>query len=403
MTAPQRVLVVHTRYRQPGGEDRVFAQEVALLRGLGLDVEVFEADNAELEGRSAAALAALTVWNGAAAREVAARVARHRSEVVHIHNTFPLLSPSVVAAARRAGAAVVQTWHNYRLGCVNGLLFRDGHPCEDCLGRPVALSGVAHACYRDSRPASLAVAAMQLAHRGLGTYRRGVDRHIALTPTMRLILVRMGLPPEHVTVKPNFIVPPAPPLSPATVPPLDGAPYALFAGRLSEEKGVRVALAAWAHHAPGLPLLVAGGGPLEAEVRAMAARLPDVHVLGQVEHAGVLDLMREAHALVMPSLWQEPFGLTVLEAFSVGLPVVAARLGAPSALVDDGRTGRLVRPNDPADLARALRTSLADPAGWARLREQARQDYLAHYTPETNGVALLAVYRDALARRRGRA
>ncbi|MEF2278525.1 glycosyltransferase family 4 protein [Deinococcus sp. YIM 134068] len=390
------VLVVHNFYRQPGGEDEVFRAETRELARQGVNVHTFTVHNDDLRGHSAAGTARATIWNPAPARALSALVREHGIDVVHFHNTFQVVSPAAYRAVRGAGAAVVQTLHNYRLLCAAATLYRDGHPCGDCLGKTPPWPAVRHACYRGSRAASGVVAAMQTTHRLLGTYDRAVDLYITLTDQMRDVYVRGGLPGNKLVVKSNFL---------AEDPGVGGGDgsYALFAGRLTPEKGVRTLLTAWRESGLGerLPLRVVGDGPLAGEVEAAARSGSGVEFLGQRPHADVLELMRGARLLVFPSEWPEPFGLTLIEALATGLPVVAGHIGSAATLVEHGHTGRHFRPGDPADLAAQVRWLLDHPEDFAPMRGHARRAYEANYTAPANVRALLDLYRRAIRQRAG--
>jgi hypothetical protein len=195
-----RQLLVHNRYQQPGGEDAVFEAEAALLQRHGHDVEQWVEDNREIPTTPTARLAAHTVWSSPAVRRLEAILHRTRPEVVHFHNTFPLISPAAYVTCRRQGVPVVQTLHNYRLICPNAMLFRDGHPCEECVGRVVPWPGVVHACYRGSRAQTAVAAAMLATHRVRGTWTRDVDVYVALTQFARGKFLRGGLPETRIVV-----------------------------------------------------------------------------------------------------------------------------------------------------------------------------------------------------------
>lgn len=382
-----RVLLVHNHYQQPGGEDQVFREEGALLERFGHTVFRYVLHNDDVEGIGRAALAARTLWSRPAYRDVERIVRAEGIEVVHVHNTLPLASPAVYWAARKAGAAVVQTLHNFRLLCPGATLFRDGRPCTECLGR-LPLPAVRHACYRGSRSATAAVAAMLTAHRALGTWRRAVDRYIALTPFARDLFVRGGLPAAKVVVKPNFL---------GEDPGVGkgGGGFVLFVGRLSPEKGVGTLIEAWRRY-PGLPpLKVVGDGPLAADVQAAP-----VDWLGAQPREDVLALMRAADLLVFPSQWGEGMPMVLVEALACGLPIVASDHGAMATMVDE-EAGRRVPPGDPDALAAAVRALMDDAPLRARLRGGARRCYEAHYTAAHNHDLLLQIYRDAFAERYG--
>jgi glycosyltransferase involved in cell wall biosynthesis len=383
-----KVLLLHNYYRNPGGEDVVFAKEGALLEAHGHTVVRLSEHNDSI-GSNGFKIAGQTLWNQASLRRVRQAVAEHRPDLIHAHNTFPLLSPSVYFAGRAAGVAIVQTLHNYRLLCSNANLMRDAVPCEECLHQRSVLPAILHACYRSSRPATAAVATMLAAHHAVGTWERRIDFFIALSSFSKAKFVEGGFPSDRIAVKENFVeVPSASPTA--------GGPFALFAGRLSEEKGIRTLLDAWQQQLP-LPLIVAGDGPLRTLTWSS-----QVTVLGHQPSQSVTDLMAAATALIFPSTCYETSPLTILEAFACGLPVIASDLGAMRELVDNGRTGLLFRPGDPADLARTVRWAFDHPADLAAMRIEARREYEAKYTPERNYTMLMDIYRAAMERARER-
>lgn len=383
-----RVVVAHNHYQQPGGEDQVFAAEAALLEARGHDVTRYAVHNRAVEGMGRLALARATVWNGAQYRQLRALFRRLRPDVVHVHNTLPLLSPAVYDAAKAEGAAVVQTLHNYRLVCPSALLLRDGVPCELCVGKPVPWPGVVHACYRGSRAATAAVAASLGFHRLRGTYRERVDRYIALTQFAKGRFVAGGLPPERIVVKPNFLA--QDPGAGAG----DGG-CALFVGRLSPEKGLGVLMRAWDLLGGRMPLRIAGGGPMAEEVAAWAAGAPGVTMLGHLPPTDVAREMQAASVLVVPSIWYEGFPMTVVEAMAVGTPVVASRLGALEEIVRHERTGLLFESGDAAALASAIRWVVSNAGAVRDMRATSRGEYLERFTAEASYAQLLRIYQDA--------
>ncbi len=310
-----------------------------------------------------------------------------RPDVVHFHNTFPLISPSAYAACRAAGVPVVQTLANYRLLCPGATFVRDGRPCEDCTRHAVPWPGVLHRCYRDGAAATATVAAMLVTHRLLRTWTRMVDVFVAPTDFARRKFVEGGLPERRVRVKPNFVDPD---------PGVGGhrGDYALFAGRLSTEKGVDTLLRAWGRLGVAAPpLKVVGAGPLEATLAEGAP--PAVEALGWRPRVEVLALMKEAAFLVFPSDCYESFGLGMAEAFATGLPVIASRRGAMAEVVEDGRTGLHFEPGDADDLAAKVVWARAHRAELARMGRTARLEYEARYTPARNHELLADIYRAA--------
>ena len=378
------IVVAHNFYQQTGGEDQVFAAEVDLLRRNGHRVETFVLHNDAVDSMGKVRALAATLWNRESYRSLRDLVHRSGAGVVHFHNTFPLISPAGYQAARDAGAAVVQTLHNFRLICPCALLYRDGHTCELCVGRNLAWPGIRHKCYRDSFTATTAVATMVSAHRAMGTYHRLVDLYIAPSPSARAKLIGGGLPADRILVKPNFV--PDPGVGSG------GGGFALFAGRLSHEKGLETLLEAWEVLGDLLPLKIIGDGPLAPLVAAATKRQPNVQWLGHRPLQDVYDLLGQAAFGLLPSRCYETFGRVAVEAFAKGTPVIASRHGAMADLVEHGRTGALFEPGNPADLAAKVRAMLADDGLHTTMRAQARQEYESHYTSQQNYHQLMDIY-----------
>lgn len=384
-----KVLLCHNIYQQPGGEDGVFNDERWLLESRGHEVLCYTLHNDAIDSMPRLRVARKTFYNQESYAAVAALIEQHRPAVVHCHNIFPLISPSVYQAARERGVAVVQTLHNYRLLCPKAVLMRDGQVCEDCLLRRFALPAVVHGCYRGSRLGSAVVAGMTAWHRHCGTWHDQVDRYIALTEFAREKFIAGGLPAEKLAVKPNFVHP-----DPGQG--VGQGNFAVFVGRLAVEKGIDCLLEAWSQHEPPLPLKIIGDGPLADRVQAAAAEVPQIEWLGRLPPARVCEIVGDARMLIMPSTWYETFGRTITEAFSKGTPVVASRLGAMQELVKDGRTGLLFSPGDAADLAAKVRRLAADNKLHEAMRNAARQQFEQHYTAERNYSQLIAIYEQAL-------
>jgi glycosyltransferase involved in cell wall biosynthesis len=364
-----------------------------MLESRGLDVALLESDNAEISGAlDQLRIGVGAVYSRAGKRRVAAELARFRPDVMHVHNFFPMFSPAVYFAAREKGVPVVQTLHNYRLVCPKALLFRDGHVCEDCLGA-VPLPAVWHGCYRGSRLATVPVATMVAVHRALGTWSSMVDAYIALTEFSRKKLAEGGLPAEKLFVKPNFVHP-----TPAIGNGEDG--YALFVGRLSEEKGVSTLLAAWKQLAAEIPLKIVGNGQLADMVKSATKESRGIEWLGQVSRERVMELMQRAWLLIFPSIVYETFGMSIAEAFAVGLPPVASNLGVMSTMVRNRQTGLHFRPGDADDLVAQVRWARSHPETLQEMRRAARQEFEAKYTADRNYDRLLNIYQTAIQRAR---
>ncbi len=374
-----RVLVAHNAYQQRGGEDMVVDAEVALLREHGHDVELLHRHNDELASLPAAAAAMQTLWSARTGDELRALVRRFRPQVVHVHNTFPLLSPSLYWACAAERIPVVQTLHNFRLACPQAMFLREGRICEDCLGR-TPLPALRHACYRNSRPQTAVLVGMLALHRALGTWRDKVAVYIALNEFCRRKFVAAGLPEDRMVVKPNFVASP--------VPADTHRSGFLFVGRLSEEKGIATLVRAWRQAALDADLLVAGAGPQ----RDMLDGVPHLTPLGALPLAEVQALMPRSLALVLPSIWYENFPRTLVEAFGAGLPVIASRIGALAELVSDGQTGLLFDAGDASSLATRLAWAQAHPTEMRQMGLRARAVYEAEFAPQRNLEQLLAIY-----------
>ena len=373
-----RILVVHNRYLNHGGEDESFAAEVALLRIHGHYVDEYVEDNRRIKSLGMARSALRTIWSAEAYAKVRRLIRDNEYDLVSVQNWFPLVSPSVYYAARSMGVPVIQTLRNFRLMCLNGLFLRDDRVCEDCIGRAVAWPGVRHACYRGSHAASAVVASMLAIHRLIGTWKGKVDRYIALNDFVRDKHVSGGLPVDRVVVKPNFL---------AEDPGFGtgSGNYALFVGRLSREKGVDTLVKAWRIlGAAAPPLKIIGTGPLARALAADAAGQSSIEWIGQQPGAEVMRQLHDARVLVFASRWHENFPRVILEALACGVPVIAPRLGAVASLVRDGQTGLLFEPGDEGALAERVSWLWTHPAERDAMARAARRDYLDHYTADAN-------------------
>lgn len=397
--------MVHNRYRERGGEESVYEAESRLLEAYGHHVIRYEQDSRETEDVSAVRLAARSVWSVGDHREIGDIVRREQVRVAHFHNTFPLISPAAHHAARGAGAAVVQTLHNFRLLCPGGLFLRDGAPCEKCLGRAVPWPAIVHRCYRDSAAASTVVTGMLTAHRVMRTWQTQVDAFIALSRFARERFVAGGLPADRMHVSGGGMELPAGMQATSTgiVPGAAAAAgaYFLYVGRLEQEKGVGVLLDAWQRLSQDVELRIIGDGGLRERVTAAAAADTRIRWLGATPRDQVLEQMRGAYALVFPSLCYENFPGVLAEAQAMALPVIASALGSGAEVVTDGKFGVLFDAGDAMALAAAVVSLRSDPEQRARLAVRARARYEETLTPDRVHGRLLNIYESALAHRHG--
>lgn len=391
-----RVLLVHNFYGNsaPSGENQVFEAECYLLRRRGIEVAEFARYSDEIRAKGAWGAiqgAVSTPWNPLAARALQRVVAAFQPDIVHVHNTFPLLSPAVFHAIGQQ-AARVMTLHNYRLFCPAAIPMRAGKVCTECLDRRSVLPAFQHGCYRNSRLATAPLALSVALHRALGTWTNQVDAFVALTEFQRQLMVDAGLPACRVHVKPNFY-----PGSPGVVPWALRKPYIVFAGRLTVEKGVANLVRAWQLWGINAPeLRVVGGGVLRAEMEKMAAGLP-VRFLGQLSAAEAQKQIAEASLLVLPSEAFEGFPMVVREAFAFGTPAAVSGLGPLPSIVKHGESGVVFDPGNPASLLQELRSAWHTPGLLEQLGRGARRAFEAHYTEDSNYSTLMAIYGNALA------
>jgi len=387
-----KIVLVHNRYREAGGEDVVFESERRLLEGAGHQVIAYERSNAELQDESPVqrvVIARRMVWSSETRSEFASILDKERPEIVHIHNTFMVISPSIYSACSERKIPVIQTLHNFRLICPAGTFFRDGRICNECVDHTL-LQSIRHGCYRNSRAATGAVALMLAFHRALETWRTSVTRFIALTQFAKEKFVEAGLPSEKFVVKPNFAEPDPKERS-------GPGEYAVYTGRLTKDKGLRVLLDGWHRLPKPYPLQIVGDGPeraaLEAQVREL--KLSGVTFRGWLPRGEAIETVKGARFSVVPSLWYEGFPMCVVEAFACGTPVLSSRLGGLKEIVQDHATGLHFNPGDAGDLAAKVEWGWCRPEELVRMGRTARRTYEASYTAEKNYSQLLSIYKQS--------
>ncbi len=389
-----KIVLVHNAYQQPGGEDVVVASERRLLENEGHHVIPYLRSNTELQDASALQRIAIVprmVWSTDSRCDFAAILDKERPDVVHIHNTFMVISPSIYSACSERQIPVVQTLHNFRLLCPNANFYRDGHVCEECVDHGL-LRGVQHGCYRNSKAATASVALMLAVHRKLHTWRDSVTRFIALTEFAREKFVAAGFPSDKFTVKPNFVDPD--PCERARA-----GDYAVFVGRLAEDKGLGVLLDAWKQLRAPCPLQIIGEGPERAalETQARDLQLSGVNFRGRLARSDAMAAIKNARFIVVPSTWYETFGMCIAESFACGTPVLCSRLGAMAEIVTDNCTGLHFTPGDAQDLARKVEWAWEHPAELVKMGRAGRAKYESDFTAARNYALLMQVYDQALA------
>jgi len=389
-----KIILVHCHYQQPGGEDVVFEQERKILERAGHEVILYQRSNYEVDeypGVKRLVLLKEAVWSGETRETFSELLRKEKPDLVHVHNTWIMISPSIYSACQEAGVPVVQTLHNYRLLCPVGTFFRDGQVCEECLEHTLWRS-LRNGCYRDSRAETAAMGMTIAVHRARHTWERDVTSYIVLTEFAKQKFLSGGLPPEKIFVKPNFVDP-----DPGQR--TGDGEYAIFAGRLSPERRVSQLLQSWKHLKTRIPLvIVGGGGQLEQlEQKAKSENLDMVRFTGFLPHDQTMETIRGARFLIFSSEWYETFGLTMIEAFACGVPVICSRMGAMQEIVDDKRTGLHFTPGDCQDLAEKVEWAWNHPDEIRQMGKAARREYEEKYTAESNYPRMMEIYQRAIA------
>lgn len=385
-----KILQVHNKYLLSGGEDVVVDAERRLLIENGQEVELYTQNNNSIEGFCGKAKIA---WNATysvtSRKRIAQALEQFLPDIVHVHNLFPLLTPSIYDSCHEMGIPVVQTLHNFRFICSSALFMRNGKVCETCVtGTPY--QALVYRCYRNSYLGSLAVARMINFHRKKGTWKNKVECFIALTEFAKNKFIQAGFPADKIVTKPNFTS-----FKPVTS---DGSSgYALFVGRISQEKGIKVLLDAWKLFASGVPLKIVGDGPLASLVAEEVDKLPAVEWLGLKSISDVRALMEKAFVLVLPSICYEGFPMTIVEAYSAGLPVIASDLGSMASIVENGKTGLHFRAGDSLDLVNKVRWAFDHPIEMRHMGEYACKSCKEKYSSEQNYQQLISIYDSVIA------
>jgi glycosyltransferase involved in cell wall biosynthesis len=392
-----RILLVHNRYKLRGGEDSVFEAERDMLVAAGHNVHIYEVTNDTIDCcTSKLKLFLNTIWSNASYKAISQILDDFKPNVVHSHNTFPLISPSIYYACDKAGVPVVQTLHNYRLTCLNGYLFREQECqlCEKCLGK-APIRGVFKRCYRNSLAASATVAAMLIVHRILGTYRKKITKYIALSHFAKYNFTKKcGLPEYKVVVKPNIVT------LPKEIPQLHKEKNVLFVGRISPEKGVKTLISAWnlLKDTLGFKLIIIGNGPEKDTLSQKYKNNKSISFLGGLPHDEVIIQLTKASLLVFPSIWYEQFAITPIEAMSQATPVFVSDIAKNATIIQDNISGRYFKAGSAEDLAEKLSELLSNEAELSRLGTAAKAAFEeSDCSLERNLRALEAIYHSILA------
>ena len=376
-THKQNVLIVHNQYQLAGGEDTVSENEGRLLQEHGHKVCFYLRNNTEIQSMNPfqKALSALgTVFSIKSYREIRKLIRDNRIEVVHVHNTVPLVSCSVYYAAKAEGCTLVQSIHNFRMVCPSGLMIRSGQVCDDCIKKGLACA-VKHGCYKNSKLYSLLLAGSMAVHRKLGSYKK-VDGFLVTTDFNRRMLETF-IPPDKIFLKPYYSD------SATRSPEGKKREYYIYISRLEHLKGIQIALAAF-KEMPEKKLLVLGVGPDEEESHNFVQdhEMKNVEFLGFKSKGEMVDLLYHAKALIFPTQWYEGFPMTIVESLAVGTPIIGSNIGNVGTIVKDGVNGLLFQYDDPSDLVKKVQYLDEHPDMARQLETGAQQAFLDSHTPD---------------------
>lgn len=386
-----KVLLVHNYYRshKPSGENVVYEREKSLLQERSdLDLICYERSTDEVAKMSAIGKATFLknlFFDPKVYQELRALLLEEKPDIVHVHNTFPLISSAVFKAAKDLKIPVVQTLHNYRIFCANGACVRNNKACDLCLETGNLWNGVKHACYVNSRVASVPMVNMIKKYQDENVWTEEIDHFIALSEFARSKFVQAGIPKNRITIKANFCEDNG--LNQKANEEKSGF---LFVGRFSEDKGPHIFLEA-AQKAKVEARLI-GDGPMLEHLKEKYKNEEHIKFLGSKSHQDVFREMDNAIALVLPSLCFEGFPLTIAEAFSRSLPIIASDIGSISERIERGVTGAKFEPGNSDALAQILVDGAVNPLPFFDMGLNARKEYEQKFSPEATLPQLLSIY-----------
>jgi glycosyltransferase involved in cell wall biosynthesis len=385
-----KVLFIHNKYQQAGGEDVAVEEEMKLLQQKGHTTDVIYFDNTAIQSTYSKIKAGFgAVYNQQSFKILENKISDNKPDLIHIHNLFFTASPSVLYAAAKKNIPVVATIHNYRLVCANALLMRNNAPCELCVTKTLPLAGIIHRCYRSSVVESALVTAVTGFHKLSGTWRKKIDQYIALTPFAKekLLHSSLQLPDHKITVKPNFV-------TDYGEGETNRENFFLFVGRLSTEKGVDVLLQCFSKLL-AFKLIIAGEGPNEKKLKEDYKSYTNIQFVGKKNKTEVIHLMKQCKALIFPSIWYEGQPYTILEAFATGTPVIASKLGAMESMITNNFNGLHFEPGNSNDLCKAI-TAFNENSSKVKFYANARQTYINNYHPDIHYTSIMKIYTDVM-------
>lgn len=387
-----KILIIHNEYKKPGGEDVVLNQEEKLLKDNNHTVEKFIISNNQIDNSnllSSLKLGLNTIWSKISYRDVKEKVKEFKPDIVHIHNTFPLLSPSIYWAIKSEGVPVVQTVHNYRLTCANGLLLKGGKPCEECIGSTFFLPGIKNKCYRNSTKSTIPVTSMLTFNKLIGTYNKKIDGYITLTSFAKEMLSKSNIPSNKIYVKPNFIN--APFYAPTSS--VERKNQYVFLGRAAHEKGLDLLLDSVESFDSNFKLLIVGDGPQKDELQEKYKLNKNIIWKGWLSRESAINILKESKGLIIPSRVYEGFPLVCLESLSVGTPIIAPNHAGFPEIVKDNMHGYLFKPSNNKSLQENIEKLFRlSEVEWQKMSNACRDLYIKDFSPESNYKQLMNIY-----------
>jgi glycosyltransferase involved in cell wall biosynthesis len=384
-----KILFIHNKYIYRGGEDTVFESEFHLLEQQGHEVQAVVFDNKNITSLKEKIVTGLmTFFNLTSANVLKQKILEFQPDLIHVHNFFPIASPSVFVVAYRAKIPVVMTLHNYRLICPAAVLYRNNAVCERCINKKFALEGVLNGCYRHSTIQTFLLAAMSWIHTFSRTWQRKITRYIALSDfeKRKFLDSALNLKSEQIMVKPNFVE--------EYGYEMEKKGYFIYIGRLSEEKGIGTILKAFENS--NIELYILGTGPLEEKVKESTNAHHNILWFGFQHKEEVIKKLKGAKALIFGSVCYETFGMTIIEAFSTATPVICSDLGAPAELVRHGVNGLHFQAGNSADLREKIDWINNHPHEHQMICTNARNEYETKYTAEKNYEMMMTLYKEVI-------
>ena len=379
-----KILQIHNKYLEKGGEDTVVVNERHLLEQYGHDVELCEFDNQDLEGISKIALFSKTIFNRVSYKKVIEHIERFKPDVVHIHNVFYTASPSIFFALKKKNVPTVMTIHNYRFGCIQGLLYRDNANCQLCINNKSGFYGIKNKCFKGSFLKSLQLSIVNSVHKFALKHFNPVKKYIFLADFNKNLLAPiLSMKPNEGIIKSNYVN------DFGFSPMEERSDYYVFVGRLNEQKGVKLLIDIFIKNNKKLEII--GSGPLEDFVKEAAQNNPNIRYLGYQNNAFIIEKLKKSRGLIVPSLTYEGQPMTILEAFSTGTPVFATNTKNLDTIVSDGENGFLFQPSNPDIVFSNL-----DKLNKKEVYINARRAYEDNYSPKSNYKQLIDVYENII-------